>query len=85
VRTVEQALGTSRIQPAPSEEAGRREYRLSCVAAEPLRPGQTLAEHSIAYRRPGTGLPPSHAPSLVGRRIRRTINAGEQLALTDVE
>lgn len=85
VRTVERALGTSRIEPAPSEEIGRREYRLSCVAAESLRSGQTLAEHSIAFRRPGTGLPPSQAPGLVGRRVRRDINAGEQLTLTDVE
>jgi N,N'-diacetyllegionaminate synthase len=85
VRTLEQSLGDSRIGPAPSERVGRRDYRLSCVAAHDLGAGNVLTEEDVAYRRPGNGVSPAAVGALLGRRLRVDVPAGRPLALEDVE
>lgn len=85
VRGVEQALGTSAIGPTASEVEARRGFRLSCVAARPLRAGHAIALDDLAYRRPGTGHPPKEAPLLVGRTLGRDVPAGHVLAGDDFE
>jgi N-acetylneuraminate synthase/N,N'-diacetyllegionaminate synthase len=84
VRTVEAALGTTAIGPTASEQAGRRDFRLSCAAARDLAAGEVLAEGDIAYLRPGTGLPPAAASWLVGRRVARPVAAGRPLEPADL-
>jgi N-acetylneuraminate synthase/N,N'-diacetyllegionaminate synthase len=76
IRTAERALGRAAIGPTESESLGRREYRLSCVAARALDAGHSLTEADIAFRRPGTGLPPAGASWMVGRQLRRRVSAG---------
>jgi N-acetylneuraminate synthase/N,N'-diacetyllegionaminate synthase len=83
IRRSEEMRGSSRIEPAASELKGRQEYRLSCVAASDLPAGHCLQTHDIAFRRPGTGLPPAEASALVGKRLRRTIARGAPFALGD--
>jgi N-acetylneuraminate synthase/N,N'-diacetyllegionaminate synthase len=84
VRTLERTLGAAEIRPAPSEETGRREFRLSCVAARDLPAGHCMSEADIAYRRPGTGLPPRDAHLIAGKRLRHDVKAGKLLELCDV-
>ena len=79
VRTVERQLGEERIGPADSELKARREYRLSCVAARDLPAGTILGEGDVAFRRPGSGLPPSKLEALVGGRLVEDVSAGAQL------
>ena len=69
VRLIEAARGSARIEPSAAELDMRSIARLSCVASRPLAAGATLAAGDIAFKRPGTGLPPSFAPRLVGRRL----------------
>jgi len=76
VRTMETLLGDSTIEPAPSEMAGRVDFRLSCVAAENLNAGHEIAVDDVEFRRPGTGLPPSQVDALIGRRLVRDLPAG---------
>ncbi len=57
VRTMEKNMGSAELKPAASEELGRRDYRLSCVAARELPAGHRLAADDIAFRRPGFRLP----------------------------
>lgn len=85
IRFTEKALGSSRIAPAASEQAGRRDFRLSCVAARPLPPGHRIGEGDLEYRRPGTGIAPNQRQLLVGRALRHQVDAGELLQLADVE
>lgn len=77
VRTLEKSLGESRIGPTPSEMLSRREFRLSCVAARDLPAGHRLSEADVAFRRPGTGLPPSAIEWILGRRLGRDVPAGK--------
>jgi N,N'-diacetyllegionaminate synthase len=85
VRRIEKMRGTSGIQPTASETRSRREYRLSCVAANELSAGHDLTEADIAFRRPGIGLPPSQAHLLLGRRLKHSLSCGEVITLNDLE
>lgn len=83
VRTVERQLGSGALGSTVSEQAGRRDFRLSCVAAVDLAPGAALTEAAIAFRRPGTGLPPAALDWLVGRVVARPLPAGHVLRPED--
>jgi sialic acid synthase SpsE len=41
--------------------------------------GQTIGENDLTVQRPGTGIPASALPSVVGRRSGHLIRAGEML------
>lgn len=53
--------------------------RQSLVAARDIAMGQLIAEHDLIVQRPGTGIPASALPSIVGRRSGQFIRAGEML------
>jgi len=72
-------LGSPSIGPARSEEAGRKEYRLSCVAARDLPTGHVLVEDDIQFKRPGDGLPPNALQFLIGRTLARDLAGNTQL------
>ena len=76
IRTVEKNLGRAEVVPTASEEENRLSFRLSCVAARDLPAGHTVTEGDIVFRRPGTGLPPKMAPSLVGKTLVSPLHAG---------
>jgi len=84
VRTLEKNLGNAVMVPTPSEEFGRREFRLSCAAARDLPAGHCISESDIAYRRPGIGLAPRDAHLITGKRLRHGVKAGKLLELCDV-
>ena len=85
VRTLECSLGESRLGPAASEDLGRRDYRLSCSSARPLPRGHVLEDTDVAFRRPGTGMPPALVGHLVGRRLARDVPAGHVFDGSDLE
>ena len=85
VRAAETLLGGNEIGPAASEEVGRREYRLSCVAVRDLPPGHRLAPRDIAFRRPGHGLQPRDVGKLLDRPLKRAITAGTVLRTSDID
>ncbi|MBU0595813.1 N-acetylneuraminate synthase, partial [Candidatus Bipolaricaulota bacterium] len=75
IRAVEAALGTGRKEPAKSEAEMRDLVRRSIVAAMDVEAGAVLTEEMLACKRPGTGLPPSMLPRVVGRRLREAVTA----------
>ena len=81
VRCVERELGCGPIGPTVAEEVGRRNFRLSCVAAHDLACGQLLTRTDIAFMRPGIGFPPKHASWFIGQRLKYKVNKGEVLLL----
>ncbi len=80
IRNVEVALGHGRKEPAASEAATAKVARKSVVAARDLAAGTVLTEEHLALRRPGTGLPPTLRPFLLGRRVRSAMKAGTALS-----
>jgi N-acetylneuraminate synthase/N,N'-diacetyllegionaminate synthase len=54
--------------------------RQSVVAARDLPAGHVIHEIDLTVQRPGTGIPASALPSIVGRRIGHSIKAGQMLS-----
>jgi N-acetylneuraminate synthase/N,N'-diacetyllegionaminate synthase len=84
IRTIEKSLGSSTIEPTPSEKINMEGFRLSCTAAENISVGQILRETDIMFCRPGTGLPPKEASRLVGSKIAYSIKKGHIFTLEDI-
>ncbi|MBE7554830.1 MAG: N-acetylneuraminate synthase [Anaerolineales bacterium] len=81
IRTVELAMGHGRKEPAASEANTAAVARKSLVAAKDIPVGTLLTEELIAIKRPGTGLPPTMRPYLIGRTVKQAVPAGTLLAL----
>lgn len=83
IRTMERNLGSSKLEPAESEGQGRREFRVSCVAARELNAGHRLSASDVAFRRPGSGLPPKEVDGLIARCLSRDVPPGHVFSRED--
>jgi N-acetylneuraminate synthase/N,N'-diacetyllegionaminate synthase len=83
IRRLEGALGEAVIGPTLSEAAGRREFRLSCVAARALEAGHQLAAADIVFRRPSSGIPPKLVETLHGKQLARKVEPGHVFTSKD--
>src|SRR5262249_16421323 len=79
VREVEGALGAGVKRPVPSELPIRLVARKSLVAGRDLATGTVLRREDLLILRPGTGLPPSALPRVIGRRTARAVPADTPL------
>jgi N-acetylneuraminate synthase len=80
VREIESALGDGVKRPTVSELANATVVRRSLHASRALPAGHVLKSADLIALRPGTGLPPSLRPRLVGRKLRVDVEPGEMLA-----
>jgi sialic acid synthase SpsE len=78
-------LRGTRAEILDVERAARELARRSVMASRPLKAGTRLSPGDIAFKRPGTGLPPDDSDKLAGRRLRRDLAADELIMETDVE
>jgi N,N'-diacetyllegionaminate synthase len=60
-------------------------FTKSLVARAPLVAGTVLTEAHLAMKKPGTGIPAGRIADVVGRRLRRNLEADEQLRLEDLD
>ncbi len=77
IRDMEQNLGVAEIGPTDAEMSNRSQVRLSCVAVRDLPVGHIITAGDIAFRRPGTGIPPRAASMLVGKKLEYSISKGD--------
>ena len=63
----------------------RRLFTRSLVARHALPAGTTLTREHLAIKKPGTGIAPERLDAVVGKRLRRSVEADEVLAVEDVE
>lgn len=80
IRNVSVALGDGVKAPRPKEEETRRVARRSIVLACPAPAGARLTRTMVAFKRPGTGIAPGKLESLLGRRLRRDLEADTLLS-----
>jgi len=85
VRKVEVMMGEGAIEPTEKELEMALISRRSLVAAHNMMPGHVLSEDDVLYQRPGTGLLPYEIKSLVGKKLRESIEAGTLLAFEQFE
>ena len=79
IRTVEAALGTGRIEPAPDEAESRR-FRRSLFVVEDIAAGAELTTDNVRSIRPADGLHTRHLESVLGRRAAHAIARGTPLS-----
>lgn len=60
-------------------------FTKSVVAREDLPAGLVLGEEHLAVKKPGTGIPASRLPHLLGARLKRGLKADERLREEDLE
>jgi len=84
-RNVFQALGSTQRTVGEAELQKRAKFRRSAVAARALPGGHVMTDRDMEFKRPGTGIPPSDARKIVGRRLKRDVTADEELAWGDFE
>lgn len=79
IRRVEKIMGTGIKTPTPSERVIAKIARKSIVAARPIPKGKKITTDDLAYKRPGTGIPPSQTDAVLGTRASRDYASDEQL------
>ena len=84
VRDMEKCLGDVSLDCSTAEAHARVNYRLSCVAARSLAAGHVLREGDWLYGRPGTGVPPAKADTLIGRCLRVDLSKGDVISLEEL-
>jgi sialic acid synthase SpsE len=79
IRAVNAALGSKRKGPGEQERATAAVARKSIVARVDIAAGVHISAEVVVMRRPGTGLPASALPQVLGRRTRVPIAADSLL------
>ena len=82
---VYESLGGPDRELSQEEREQAMKMRRSMVARNDLEPGQVLAEDMVEFKRPGTGIAPSSAPFFFGRKVIRSLRAGELFSNSDFE
>jgi N-acetylneuraminate synthase len=87
VRFIEKALNhpVDKDLTAAGMEGLRRTFGKSVVAARDLEAGSEIREQDLALKKPGDGMPPGKLRWLIGRRLKRRIQADEVIREADVE
>lgn len=85
IRKVEAALGDGKKRAAQVEEDVKNVARRSIVARVPISKGTRITTEMLAFKRPGTGIPPSQLAQVIGRNAKRMISADSLILLADLE
>ena len=80
IRNVEKALGEV-VYPANPAAIKGREFCRSLYVARDMKAGERITEENVRSVRPGFGLSPRYLPSILGKRVRRDLEAGERFSL----
>lgn len=84
-RELEQAMGSAAPRAVSTGEMMNRvNLAKSLVAARRIEPGEVVAAADVDVKSPGRGLQPNALPRLVGRTMRRPIDAGDFFYATDL-
>jgi sialic acid synthase SpsE len=85
VREAEVLLGSGTKAPHAVELASIEAIRRSIGAARDLRAGEVLDGRSLVWLRPGTGFRPWQERAILGRRLKRDVEAGSVFGADDFE
>jgi sialic acid synthase SpsE len=66
------------------EQVQKIKMRRSALALENLEIGEVLAWNNVEFKRPGDGIAPDLFESLVGRKLKNSVNKGQVIKFEDV-
>ncbi|MGB7208324.1 MAG: N-acetylneuraminate synthase family protein [Pyrinomonadaceae bacterium] len=86
-RQIERMLGATVDKDLAADDLQelRRIFTKSLVASMDIAAGTILTAEHMKLKKPGTGLPASSIPDLIGRKVKQLIKADEILLLQNVE
>lgn len=67
------ALGNVFRSVSDEEEAKKAKFRRSIVLESALKKGDMIKESDLAYKRPGTGIPPNEYSFVIGRKLNQDL------------
>ena len=82
IRDVEKAMGNGIKKPVPDEEQNKIAARRSIVAQVVIPRGTVITREMLAIKRPGSGLEPRYINSIIGRKAKQNMKAGEEILLS---
>lgn len=85
IRMTETILGLYMKKPQKSEFSLRRLLRTSIVADVDINVGTKITSEMLAFKRPGTGLPPKYVNSVVGKKAKKYIKKDEFITFNKIE
>lgn len=85
IREVSVMLGSGEKIPQESEKNIAAAVRRSIVAAKDISAGATIDWKDITWTRPAGGVAPGDESLLLGKKLRRSMSAGEMITQSDVE
>lgn len=85
IRLAETVRGEGHLGVAEAETQAWSSARRSIVAEVPVRRGQVLERGMLGLKRPGGGLGADMLDRVVGRRVKRDLEADERIRLEDLE
>ncbi|HEX7009636.1 MAG TPA: N-acetylneuraminate synthase family protein [Phycisphaeraceae bacterium] len=85
VRQATAMMGPRAKAVLPVEMDVRRVSRQSLCATRDLPAGHVIQREDLTVKRPGTGLPPTQLPRLIGKRLTQPVRANELLQPQHVE
>lgn len=87
IRVVERIIDHPVDKDAMAEQMKplRHMFMKSVVASVDLPAGTRLAEHHVAFKKPGTGIPAERVTEVIGRTLRRAVPADTLLSESDLE
>jgi N-acetylneuraminate synthase len=83
-RQVHAALGSSARHVSAGEIEKRKKFRRCIVLRRDTPAGHVLTLDDLDFKRPGTGIPPTAYPVVVGRSLRRSLEADHELDWDDL-
>lgn len=85
VRETVEYLGTGIKRIQESEKKNVEKARRSIVTNHGLEKGRVLTREDLGWVRPAGGLAPGEEDKILGKTLRRSLEAGEPIRLSDVE
>jgi N,N'-diacetyllegionaminate synthase len=84
IRIVESTLGDGLKRATSAEQDVKDVARRSIVARKAIASGTLITQDLLAFKRPGTGIPPSEYQKVVGRKATRTIASDTLIRFEDL-
>lgn len=81
IRKIESAIGDGIKKPVESEFETAAVARKSIVTKTPIKKGGIITSAHLTMKRPGSGLPASMLPEIIGRTVKEDIEAGILISL----
>ena len=84
-RNVFEAMGSYERIVSPAEYEQRKKMRRSIIAARSLTVGTVLTADVLGAKRPGDGIPVDELNSVIGRRLKRAVEADTLIYHNDLD